>query len=34
MEIPKILKPYEEFLMSTVKPSNQIFFTLEETKPW
>lgn len=34
MEIPKILKPYEEFLMSTVKPSNQIVFTLEETKPW
>ncbi len=34
MEIPKILKPYEGFLKSTLKPSNQITFTLEDTKPW
>lgn len=34
MEIPKILKPYEDFLKSTVRPSNLIHFSLEETKPW
>lgn len=34
MEIPKILKPYEDYLKSTLKPSNKIIFTLEETKPW
>lgn len=34
MEIPKILKQYEDFLISTIRPSNQINFTLEETKPW
>ena len=34
MEIPKILQPYEDYLKSTIKPSNRIIFTLEETKPW
>ena len=34
MEIPAILKPYEDFLKSTLKPSNRIIFTLDETKPW
>lgn len=34
MKIPQILKPYEDFLKSTIKPSNQIIFTLDETKPW
>lgn len=34
MKIPEILKPYEEDLNSTIKPSDRIIFTLEETKPW
>ena len=34
MEIPKILEPYEDFLKSSIKPSNLIVFTLEDTKPW
>lgn len=34
MQIPKLLEPYEDFLKSTIKPSNLILFTLEETKPW
>lgn len=34
MEIPKILVPYADHLKSTIKSSNRIIFTLEETKPW
>lgn len=34
LEIPEILEPFREDLMSTLRPSNRIFFTLEETKPW
>jgi len=34
MNIPKILEPYKEYLISTVKQSNRICFTLEDTKPW
>lgn len=34
MEIPKILENYEDYLKSTIKLSNRIIFTLEETKPW
>lgn len=30
----KILKPYEDYLKSTLKPSDRIIFKREETKPW
>lgn len=33
-KIPKILELYENYLKSTIKLSNQIMFTLEDTKPW
>ena len=33
-KIPKILELYEDYLKSTIKLSNQIMFTLEDTKPW
>lgn len=33
-KIPKILEFYEDYLKSTIKLSNQIRFTLEDTKPW
>ena len=33
-KIPKILELYENYLKSTIKLSNQIMFTLENTKPW
>lgn len=34
MKIPKIPAAYEDYLKSTVKPSNRIKFTLKKTKPW
>ena len=33
-KIPKTLEPYEDYLKSTIKLSNQIIFTIEDTKPW
>ncbi len=34
MEIPQIIKQYEDYLKSTIRPSNRIIFTVEDTKPW
>lgn len=34
MEIPKILERYKDYLQSSVKLSNRIIFTEEDTKPW
>ena len=34
MELPAIIEKYREKLEKTLKPSNELTFTLEDTKPW